>query len=150
MMREDDGFTLIELMVVVVIVAVLLALSLSSFMGFESTARSSAAADELRSGALSARSLRVDTGSYATLTTEIANLDPGLSLDPNGERGVAILIGASGDACLIRITQNGEIMVIWLGQDETPAQLFATLPAMPATCPDHAGAVSQGFSDTQF
>lgn len=150
MMRDDDGFSLIELMVVVLIAAILLTLSIASFMGFESTARRNAAADELRSAALSARSLRVTAGTYATLATDIAGLDPGLSLDPNGETGVAVFIGASGDACLMRITQNGEIMVVWLGLDETPAQLFATLPSVPATCPDHTGAVSQGFDNTQF
>lgn len=150
MLREDDGFSLIELMVTVLIAAILITLSIVSFMGFETRARRSAAADELRSATLSARSLRVSSGTYATLAAEIAALDPGLSLDPNGEQGVAILIGASGDACLIRVTQNGEIMVVWLGVDETPAQLFATLPAMPASCPDHSGAVSQGFDDTPF
>lgn len=149
-MRDDDGFTLIELLVVVLIAAVLLALSIVSFMGFESRARRSAAADELRSAALTSRSLLVTSGDYSTLAADIAGLDPGLSLDPGGERGVAILIGASGDACLVRITQNGEIMAVWLGVDETPAQLFATLPTMPATCPDHAGAVTQGFDDTPF
>lgn len=150
MVRDDDGFSLIELMVVVLIAGILISIAIASFAGFERTARRSAAADQLRSAALSARSLRVSAGDYLTLPAEITNLDPGLIVDPTGENGIAILIGPSGDACLITITQSQEIMAVWLGQDETPAQLFATLVAMPASCPDHGGAVTLGFDDSQF
>ena len=45
--HDDDGFTLIELMVVVMIIAVLIAIAIPSFLGFRRSAQNSAAKSTL-------------------------------------------------------------------------------------------------------
>ena len=48
--RSDEGFTLIELMVVVLIIAILIAIAIPTFLGAQNRARDRAAQSNLRNG----------------------------------------------------------------------------------------------------
>ena len=59
--REDDqGFTLIELMVVVLIIAILIAIAIPTFLGAQDRARDRAAQSDLRNAFTAAKSIATD------------------------------------------------------------------------------------------
>ena len=59
---EEDGFTLIELMVVVLIIAILLAIAIPTFLGAQDRARDRGAQSNLRNGLTAAKTIATDKG----------------------------------------------------------------------------------------
>ena len=60
----DDGFTLIELMVVVLIIAILLAIAIPTFLGAQDRARDRAAQSDLRNALTTAKTIATDHQGY--------------------------------------------------------------------------------------
>jgi type IV pilus assembly protein PilA len=60
--RHEDGFTLIELMVVVLIIAILLAIAIPTFLGAQNRARDRAAQSDLRNAITAAKTIATDHG----------------------------------------------------------------------------------------
>jgi type IV pilus assembly protein PilA len=79
--RDDEGFTLIELMVVVLIIAILLAIAIPTFLGARSRAQDRAAQSNLRNALTAAKTAYTDTQSYAAAATpaSLAAIEPSLS-----------------------------------------------------------------------
>ncbi len=94
-MRREDGFTLIELVVVLVIMAILLAVA----VGFQSSARERAADATARSNIRTAvpaiEAFRADTGTYAGMT--VAALQASYS---PGVEGITVLSSSSASYCV--------------------------------------------------
>ena len=67
--REDEGFTLIELMVVVLIIAILLAIAIPTFLGARERANDRAAQSNLRNAYTAAKSIYTDNETYTDATT---------------------------------------------------------------------------------
>jgi type IV pilus assembly protein PilA len=68
--REDRGFTLIELMVVVLIIAILIAIAIPTFLGARKKAQDRAVQSDLRQALLTAKSFYTDQETY--LSTDLA------------------------------------------------------------------------------
>ena len=78
--REDEGFTLIELMVVVLIIAILLAIAIPTFLGARERANDRAAQSSLRNTLTAAKTIYTDNQSYASATdAALDTVEPSLN-----------------------------------------------------------------------
>lgn len=122
-LRESRGFTLIELMVVVMIIAVLLVVALPTFLGFRSRAQDSAAQHSLTvaqkttfvvalqsngfpASATLAATLPVTEPIYAWLTSEESSTHPGevsVADDAGGEELALATRSRSGSCFYLRL-----------------------------------------------
>ena len=66
---EEDGFTLVELMVVVMILAILIVMGLPTYLGVKSRFQDRAAQTDLRNAVLSARILFTDNATFTNATS---------------------------------------------------------------------------------
>ncbi len=73
--REDKGFTLIELMVVVLIIAILLAIAIPTFLGAQNKAKDRSAQSSARNALTNAKVLYADAGVYATSADTVTGLE---------------------------------------------------------------------------
>ena len=79
--RGEDGFTLIELMVVVLIIAILIAIAIPTFLGARQKAQDRAAQSNLRNALTAAKTAYVDSQDYASdvTATAYASIEPSLT-----------------------------------------------------------------------
>jgi type IV pilus assembly protein PilA len=78
--REEEGFTLIELMVVVLIIAILIAIAIPTFLGARTRAQDRAAQSSLRNTLAAAKTIYTDSETYASATTTaLISAEPSLT-----------------------------------------------------------------------
>ena len=86
--RGDDGFTLIELMVVVLVIAILLAIAIPTFLGARKRAQDSVGKTSLRNALSAAAVMYTDAQSYAAAdenaTTGLPTVEPSLTYVATG------------------------------------------------------------------
>jgi type IV pilus assembly protein PilA len=81
--EREGGFTLIELMVVVLIIAILIAIAIPTFLGARTRAQDRAAQASLRNALVAAKSIYTDTQDYTKATTPASGTDPLAGVEPS-------------------------------------------------------------------
>jgi type IV pilus assembly protein PilA len=77
--ESEEGFTLIELMVVVLIIAILIAIAIPTFLGARARAQDRAAQSSLRNALTAAKTAYTDNSDYSKSTdTDLPAIEPSL------------------------------------------------------------------------
>jgi prepilin-type N-terminal cleavage/methylation domain-containing protein len=93
--REEHGFTLIEVLVTLIVLAVLLLMAIPAYLGFDGRASKSAAQANLRTALPALAAFHSDNDSYAGLTVAaLKSYDQGVS------SGIAVVSSSAAGYCL--------------------------------------------------
>jgi type IV pilus assembly protein PilA len=99
-LTDESAFTLIELLVVLIIIGVLLAIAIPSYLGFQKKAQQTAAMSDVRSAIPDAEAYYSDNNSYGSMdaATLKSSYDSGLVVSVSGSTGIVSAVGGSTNA----------------------------------------------------
>ena len=113
--KSEEGFTLIELMVVVLIIAILLAIAIPTFLGARSKAQDRAAQSNLRNALTAEKTYYTDNQQYSTnYASDIKPIEPNLTFhatDP--AQGIVLTSNSSTVLCLTKKSASGTFFAVW-------------------------------------
>ena len=95
---DEEGFTLIELMVVVLIIAILIAIAIPTFLGARSRAQDRASQSDLRNGLTAEKTVYVDNQKYDATTANMKLIESSLNWNDTKATGLNVLNVKVGDA----------------------------------------------------
>jgi type IV pilus assembly protein PilA len=117
--NDEGGFTLIELMVVVLIIAILIAIAIPTFLGARQRAQDKAAQSSLRNALTASKTIYTDSEDYADATDAVlADVEPSLTFPGTGTAG------ASTDPKEVSVSLAGAPEVIVMAARSSSSKCF--------------------------
>src|ERR1700751_5076070 len=95
-LARDEGFTLIQLLVVLIIIGILLAIAVPSYLGFKDKSQKTAAAADVREAIPSAEAFFSDNNTYAGMNAN--------SLQSTYDSGMQVYSGTTAPAGIVTAT----------------------------------------------
>jgi type IV pilus assembly protein PilA len=127
--REDEGFTLIELMVVLLIIAILLAIAIPTFLGARNTANARSTQENLRNALTAEQTNWTNTQAFAT---GLGNIEPSL----NWTTGT--ITASGGNTVSVNASSTGVVLVGYAKDGNCYAIAQSNGPTTSATFTDYA------------
>ena len=114
---SEEGFTLIELMVVVLIIAILIAIAIPQFLGARGRAQDSAAKSDLRNALTAEKTVYTDLQAYTATTATLDAIEPSLKWNATGGPNVSIgnVVATPADSnvvCIQQVSKSGSTFAI--------------------------------------
>ncbi len=153
---DEEGFTLIELMVVVLIIAILIAIAIPTFLGARSRANDRAAQSSLRNALTAAKTSFTDTGDYAGATTAgLAAIEPSLKFVSTAStdfKTVSVAAAPAGQTWWAEVlSKSGKCFGIEDNSGANGGTTYAgTTTALAATCTAPAAGSPPAWTDTSW
>jgi type IV pilus assembly protein PilA len=145
---DEGGFTLIELMVVVLIIAILIAIAIPTFLGARQRAQDKAAQSSLRNGLTAAKTIYTDSETYvdalpSATNTALQDTEPSLTFaQAASTQPKAVSVAVDGANILIMGAESKSGKCFWITDNtQGPGTRFASATA--ADC--DAGAAPAGY-----
>jgi type IV pilus assembly protein PilA len=114
--REEEGFTLIELMVVVLIIAILLAIAIPTFLGARNSANARAAQSNLRNALTAEQTQWTNTQAFLSATTTMSSIES--SLHWVDSTVTSTVDNTTPNSVLATVSDNGNVVELTaLGKD---------------------------------
>ena len=102
---QEEGFTLIELMVVVLIIAILIAIAIPTFLGARQRAQNRSAQSNMRNALTAEKTTYTDTQVYTSTSATLTAIEPTLTyvtgIPAKGTREVYVNVNAGGDTVVL-------------------------------------------------
>lgn len=145
-LREDAAFTLVELTVVTLIIAILFAIAVPSFIGFRDSADNRRAQTEVRTTLHAERAYWTDNQAYTQAEPDLQGYEPSLTIQNTGPAtaGVYVDLNAANNeiVCISQTSVSGDTYSIW--DNSTVGTYYGTTDLSAADCPAAAPA---GYSN---
>jgi type IV pilus assembly protein PilA len=134
--REDEqGFTLIELMVVVLIIAILIAIAIPTFLGARRRSQNRAAQSNIRNAFTAEKTYYTDQQQYTETESALTAIEPSLDFETN-----AASLSSSGNMVYVNVSgTNNETVTLgaqsasgdcyWLRDNSTTGTRYSTSTA---------------------
>jgi type IV pilus assembly protein PilA len=161
--RDDEGFTLIELMVVVLIIAILLAIAIPTFLGARNGANARAAESNLRNALTAEQTAFTNNQTYSsdTSTAGMAGIESGITWttsaptagnnvsvalgDQTNGQYLAVMLAAFGkDGNCYYILQSNDPTNSFTGYGVSKQSNGCNPPAVPTTLPSTTAVQGNG------
>jgi prepilin-type N-terminal cleavage/methylation domain-containing protein len=134
--RSQAGFTLIEMMVVLLVMAILLGIAIPTFLSSKAGAQDESTQSDLSNARISAKALYVNEGTYPVVADMVSGLnsqEPNLSFvkkaAAEGTNQISVNVSASGQqVVLVDYSASGTCWALSANQGDPPALAWGEAP----------------------
>ena len=152
--RGEDGFTLIELMVVILIIAILIAIAIPTFLGARQKAQDRAAQSNLRNALTAAKTAYVDSQNYQSDGAGVyQSIEPSLQFTSTASTGQGIIsVNATASDTLVLAAKSASGQCFFIQDDTgstgaTPAGTTYAKQSASTGCDAHTPPAAANFSN---